>query len=86
MATPAGARLSGEQTVDNLDTGCLPMEFHVNLWGDSEGNEDLERILRIAGRSRLRAAGVFNADAWDEYGQYLLVSLGTYASANSTAL
>lgn len=62
LAMPAGAQLSGEWMADNLTTGCLPMQFHVDLGTGLQDNESLQRKLRLAARSRLRAAGVYNAD------------------------
>ena len=86
LCGPVGAQLYGEWMADNLATGCLPMGFSTHFWGDEEDDGRLERSLNNAGESRLRTAGVYTPDGWEQYGLDLSFSVSTLAQASRVDL
>ena len=82
MAAPVAAQQPAAWMINNLDTECAPMKLRVNVWGHAEGDSQLRSGLWNAAESRLRAAGVYESEAWQD----LIVSVGTLHSAGSVEL
>ena len=71
LALPASAQLNGEWMQPNLATGCVPVGLDIEVLGDAEGDENLQRVLRNATESRLRSARLYADDGWDNHRQSL---------------
>ena len=86
LVESTGAQLHGEWMADNLATGCTPMSLDLTLYGEAEGNERLRKNLRNAAESRLRTAGVYDINGWEEHRQSLDIRVGTNGVASSMEL